>query len=262
MAWLRFSLLVLLGAQLRLPTAKLKPAAIAAFDRYASKAEAKMGAEPAKEPGLRNGELNIEAAISDSRAKPPGAMIQDWIGRMFLPGATIAEVESVLQDYADYKNFYKPKIVDSKELGHRDNEYDIFLRMYEKHVVTVVLNADFRVQYARRGPQELAITSRSTRIAEVKDPDKSYDVELPVGNDSGFLWRLNSYWRFEEADDGVYARCEAISLSRDVPFGVGWILNGFLQSLPKESMINTLQGTKAAVEAHRAVSGRSGSGEK
>jgi hypothetical protein len=250
--WFRFSLIFLLGAQVRLPTAKLKPAAIAAFDRYAAKAETKMQAEPVKEPGLKGAELKIESALNDDRGKA-GAMIQDWVGRMFIPGATLAEVKSVMQDYGDYKNFYKPKIIDSEELAHHEGEFDVFLRMYEKHVLTVVLNTEYHIRYAMPDPQELTIASRSIRIAEVRDPDRSYADELPVGDDSGFLWRLNSYWHFEQADGGVYARCEAISLSREVPFGVGWILNGFLESFPKESMMNTLRGTQAAVEARRAV---------
>jgi hypothetical protein len=68
-----------------------------------------------------------------------------------------------------------------------------------------------------------------------------------VGNDSGFLWRVNTYWRFQSADGGVYARCEAISLSRDVPFGLGWMLKGFLEGFPKESMMNMLRGTRDAM---------------
>ncbi len=76
------------------------------------------------------------------------------------------------------------------------------------------------------------------------------DEELPVGDDTGFLWRLNSYWRFESGDGGVYAQCEAVSLSRAVPRGLGWMLNGFLETLPKESMMNTLRGTREAVQEH------------
>ena len=72
-----------------------------------------------------------------------------------------------------------------------------------------------------------------------------------MGDDTGFLWRLNSYWRFEQADGGVYAECEAISLSRDVPPILGWMIKGFLEKFPKESMQNTLRGTKAAVLAKR-----------
>ena len=90
------------------------------------------------------------------------------------------------------------------------------------------------------------INSRSTRIAEVNDPDRSMTEEVRVGHDDGFLWALNSYWRFEQADGGVYAELEAVSLSRDLPFGLMW-LKGFLQKFPKDSMEATLKGTKRAV---------------
>ena len=228
--------------------AKITPQAAAAFDRYVSQSEARMSGDSPRDPGLRNGEMRIEPAGSAQNTKVPGGMIQDWVGRMFMPGATLDQVQKVLRDYANYQNFYRPKIVASKTLARVGDDYDIFLRLREVHVVTVVLNTTYHVQYRMPDPQHLIVTARSTRIAEVKDPDQSLTDELPPGNDSGFLWRLNSYWSFEAADGGVYARCEAISLSRDVPLGLGWMLKGFLASFPKESMVNTLRGTKDAVE--------------
>ncbi len=184
----------------------------------------------------------------------PGAMIQDWVGTTFLPGATLAQVESVLRDYAEYKNFYRPKVIESQQLAHSGGEYDVMLRLYEKHILTVVLNSTYHIRYETPDPKHLVVTSRSTHIGEVKDPSKSTTEEVPSGSDSGFLWRLNSYWRFEAADGGVYARCEAISLSRDVPIALGWMLKGFLERYPKDSMVNTLRGTRAAVADLKTVS--------
>ncbi len=190
--------------------------------------------------------MSIES-VGGGGTKVPGGMIQDWVGTMFVPGATLDQARAVLQDYASYKTFYAPQAIESKLLGHRDDEYDVFLRLHEKHILSVVLNTTYHVRYGMPDAQHLTVTSYSTRIGEVKDPEKSYDDELPVGNDSGFLWRLNTYWRFRSADGGVYARCEAISLSRDVPFGLGWMLKGFLERFPKESMMNTLRGTRDAI---------------
>ncbi len=85
----------------------------------------------------------------------------------------------------------------------------------------------------------------------MKDRNNSEAGEEPLGDDSGFLWRLNSYWRFEESEGGVFAECQAISLSRDVPALLGWMIKGFLEKFPKESMLNTLRGTKAAVIKRR-----------
>ena len=239
--------------------AKLTAQTTAAFDEYVGQAEARMNADvqpgrfllldvrPELKNKVRAGDLAIESA-SDLKlageAKVPDGMIQDWIGMMFLPGATLDDVRSVLQDYANYKNFYKPKVIESKEISHSGDDYDVFLQLYEKHVLTVVLNTTYQVHYKTIDSQRMEVISRSTRIAEMKGT-----IEQQPGNDTGFLWRLNSYWRFEAADGGVYAQCEAISLSRDVPLGLGWMIKGFLEKFPKESMMNTLRGTRAAVAA-------------
>jgi hypothetical protein len=251
--WARFSffLPLFLGV---LPVARLTPQATAAFDRYVEQAESRMNSDAVRDPKLRAGETRVEAVDAARHADAPGAMIQDWIGTTFLPGATLAEVQSGMRNYPEYKNVYRPKVIESQQLAHSGDEYDVLLRLYEKHILTVVLNSTYHVRYEMPDAKHLIVTSRSTHIGEVKDPGKSITEELAVGADSGFLWRLNSYWRFEAADGGVYARCEAISLSRDVPAGLGWLLKGFLDSFPKASMVNTLRGTRTAVENSKAVS--------
>jgi hypothetical protein len=210
-----------------------------------------MNSDPVRDPQLAGGQARIEARVAPRdearNANAPGAMIQDWVGTMFIPGATLGQVRTVLEDYAEYKSFYRPKVIESQQLAHSGDEYDVLLRLYEKHILTIVLNSTYHIRYEVPDSKHLIVTSRSTHIGEVKDPGKSYTQEVAQGSDSGFLWRLNSYWRFEAADGGVYARCEAISLSRDVPPGMGWMLKGFLESLPKDSMVNTLRGTRAAV---------------
>jgi hypothetical protein len=230
-----------------IPFAHLTPEATAAFDRYVGQAEGRMRSDPIRDPTLGGGEARTEAVDAARNVNPPGAMIQDWVGTTFLPGATLEQVQSVLRDYAHYKNFYRPKVIESREISHSGDDYDVLLRLYEKHILTVVLNSTYHIRYEMPDAKHLVVTSRSTHIGEVKDPDKSYTDEVPQGEDSGFLWRLNSYWHFEAADGGVYARCEAISLSRDVPPGLGWMLKGFLEGFPKASMKNTLLGTKEAL---------------
>jgi hypothetical protein len=166
---------------------------------------------------------------------------------MFIPGANLGKVRSIMQDYTNYKTYFRPKVIESRLLSHRRDEFEVFLRLYEKHILTVVLNTNYAIEYGALDPGHMNIVSRSTRVAEVKNSKRSFDEEEPVGKDTGFLWALNSYWRLEEGDGGVYAECEAISLSRDVPFGLGWAIKGFLDQFPKESMENTLAGLKRAV---------------
>jgi hypothetical protein len=84
----------------------------------------------------------------------------------------------------------------------------------------------------------------STRIAEVENLGEKNESEMPVGNDSGFMWRLNSYWRFEQRDGGTYVQLEAISLTRDIPAGLSWLVAPFVNSIPRESLEFTLQRTR------------------
>jgi hypothetical protein len=203
---------------------------------------------------VRNGERIAVARKTDDGGKEirvTGGMIQDWMGAIFIPHATISQVRSVLQDYPDYKTLFAPEVTESKIIANYGDDYKVFLRLYKKHVLTVVLNANYDIRYHAVGSDALMVDSRSTRIVEVKNPkEKEADwEEYPPGRDTGFLWRLNSYWRLKEADGGVYGELEAISLSRDVPFGLGWLVRGFVEKFPRESMVNTLDGVRRAVES-------------
>jgi hypothetical protein len=247
--------------------ATLTPATARAFDRYAELTEVRMNADlaagrflkldgqPDLKAKIRKGQIHIEAGVtldSGKKIEVPDGMIQHWAGMMFIPRATILQVKAVLQDYENYKSYYQPEVIESKQIAHQGEEFDVFLRLFKKHLLTVVLNTNYHIRYGMPDPQRMYVISRSTRIAEAKDEKHPEAGEEPAGDDSGYLWRLNSYWRFEQADGGVYAECEALSLSRDVPAVLGWIIKGFLEKFPKESMQNTLRGTKTAVMGQAA----------
>ena len=89
--------------------------------------------------------------------------------------------------------------------------------------------------------------SISTRIAQVENAGQPNEHELPPGQDGGYLWRLNSYWRYLDSGRGVYVQCEAISLTRDIPAGLGWLIGPMVESVPRESLEFTLQSTREAV---------------
>src|SRR5262249_13858082 len=89
--------------------------------------------------------------------------------------------------------------------------------------------------------------SRSTRVSEIADPGTPSEHVLPSGHDHGFMWRLNSYWEFEQAPDGVFVQCEAISLNRHIPTGQALMIDPFGNTIPREVLQSTLDATRAAV---------------
>ncbi len=179
----------------------------------------------------------------------PDALIHHWIGAVFSRGATLHLVLSVVQDYDRHQDIYQPEVVRSKLLRHDGNDFQIFYRLRERKVITVTLNTNHNVHYFPIDPHHCRSRSASTRIAEVGNAGAPDEYEKPVGHDGGFLWRMNSDWRFEELDGGVYVEVESVSLTRDIPAGLGWIVKPFVTSIPRESLLETLGSTRSAVEA-------------
>jgi hypothetical protein len=93
----------------------------------------------------------------------------------------------------------------------------------------------------------------TTRIAEVENAGRANERVLPPDTGYGFLWHLYSYWRFQERKGGVCIECRAISLTRDMPRGLGWIIEPIIQKLPKESLINILEATRRALQAEERL---------
>ncbi len=89
--------------------------------------------------------------------------------------------------------------------------------------------------------------SIASNIYEVDDAGTPGERRTPADRGQGFLWRLNTYCWFDQRPEGVYEQCESISLTRDVPFGLGWIIKPFITSIPKETLEFTLGKVRAGV---------------
>ena len=237
-------------------TVELKPQTVQAFDSYIQKAEARMEASRGsaflwtdgtgvRRDHVRKGAVEAEPWSGNGDIEVADGLIHDWIGAVFIPGATMPKTLALLQDYNKNKRYFKPEVIDSVRVSRSGNDFHIRLRLLKKKVVTVVLNTEHDVHYAQLDDTRWYSRSYSTRIAEVESPGKD-EREMPPGHDHGFLWRLYSYWRFQQRDGGVYVECEAISLTRSVPTGLGWLINPIIRSLPRESLANTLKDVRDA----------------
>jgi hypothetical protein len=120
-----------------------------------------------------------------------------------------------------------------------------------------VLDTDHDVRYSAVEARRWFCRSYTTRISEVEDAGTAKERVLEPDSGYGFLWRLHSYWKFEagEAEQGVRIECRAISLTRDVPLGLGWIIDPIVRKLPQESLVRTLACTRRALAGmvHRSV---------
>ncbi len=239
----RFAVWALLAPQTML-LAGLKPETSAAFDKYTQLAEQRMDRELKEGHFLVLGDSSRSGMVvqehkSDEVAVPHG-QIHHWLGGVFLPGLTLAQAAAIKQDYAHYKDIYKPDVVESRLIKRNGDEFELYLKIYKKQILTVVYDTYYTVHYYSPEPGKLFLRSYATKINE---------VDKPAGEDRGFLWRLNSYWRLQEADGGVYVECEAVSLSRDVPAFLNYVVGTFIKKFPAESMRNTLAALKREADS-------------
>jgi len=120
-------------------------------------------------------------------------------------------------------------------------------------VLNLMLNTEHEVQNVKDKPSRAPSRSTAGRIPGGENAGKSDEREKTPGEDSGFMWRMETWWRMEEHDGGVYVQSEAVSLTRDIPVVIGWMIEPFVTSIPKESLTFTLEATRKAAEAHRAA---------
>ena len=154
---------------------------------------------------------------------------------------------AVVEDYDRHGDYYKPEVVQSKTIAHSGDDYKVRYRLRKKKIVTIILDTDCDVHRHSLSSTRAYSDSYSSRIAQVEHAGEPGEQELPPGKDGGYLWRLNSYWRYFDSGRGVYVQCEAVSLTRDIPTGLGWLIRPFIESVPKESLEFTLQSTRDAV---------------
>jgi hypothetical protein len=252
----------------------LKPETTAAFNHYVQVTEQRIDtdlrgghflyldnfSEEARQrtyAQLQQGELYIEQLHTMEGETPlrvPNGMIHHWIGIAFIPKVTLTQTLHILLDYSKQAEIYKPDIRRSRLLSSNGNTSTIYLQLFKKSMVTVVLNAEFDAKFNKLSDSRAEIRSYSTRIAELRNPGEPDEYELPVGDDHGYLWRLDTWWRVEEKDGGVYIQVESIGLSRKVPAPFMWMIASTIRKLSYDVVANLLKQTRNAVtNSHEAA---------
>jgi hypothetical protein len=265
------SLPLLICAFSALQAADLQPETIAAFDRYVKLTEDGF----AKNRGFENflwvdhhaKEKSIvwlqqtiiqpmQTLDHGAQIEVPGGVIQHWLASAYLErsDADVDHTRGLLLNFAGYKDFFKQVIIDSKMTKHEGDQYDFLLRFYKKQFKTVVLNVNETAKYTLIDPTRWAVACHSTHIGEAEHPKdkKKLDEERLPEDDAGYLWRLNFYWRVEQADNGIYVELEVITLAREESgrLNPSRFLTGF-QDFPHELTQDLMGGVEGIFEHHR-----------
>ena len=180
--------------------------------------------------------------VLDSRGKEivvAGGMVHHWRGSIFIPGI---ELDDVLSKVANpgARDTRQEDVLESTVLERGPNWLKIYLKLRRSKVVTVVYNTEHLVSYRRYSGARASSRSVAVKIAELENPNSEEEREKPQGVDRGFLWRLNSYWRYAQVDGGVLVECESVSLSRTVPTPLKLFIRSSIHGMARQSMKRTL----------------------
>ena len=185
----------------------------------------------------------------------PDGMVHHWRGCVFIPGVTLDFVFSRIANPTE-EDTKQEDVLDSRVLERGPEQLKLYLKLQRSKIVTVVYNTEHLVRYKRHDTGQAYSSSIATKIAELERPQGQQEREKPEGRDSGFLWRMNSYWRYEQVSGGVIVECESITLSRSIPSFLLYIVRPIINSVAKESMHRTLESMRIRMtRSHRLASG-------
>jgi hypothetical protein len=247
---------------------ELKPATLAAFEKYVKLTEARMAGEvegPAKflwvdrQPDaqraqlyarLKRGEVlasRMETRDGKAEIKINDGLIHHWVGTVLLPGATLDKVMAFVKDYGNYSKYFAPTIVRSRVISQTADHFEVAMRTSTRKIITVVIDADYGIDYRTLGPDRVYTRSAAKNIFEIGDAGTPHERRTPAEQGRGYLWRLNNYCSFEQRAEGTYEQCESISLTTEVPWLLRFIVTPFVTSVPRETLEFTLGRVRAGV---------------
>jgi len=259
------------------------PAVLREYDDYVAAAERRMPARfdsgelawvPA--PALReaaarlaDGKLvrwNIADAVVNRRIAGQNGTVIHWIGAIRIPGATLAELQSVLGDYDHYDRIYHPIVsaCQAKRVGEGPNAiYDVtiglrsafrFVSLFPQHYAFQVKGRIQRMDANLAEPSALRVHLAASEIRESDSGEPGRADFLEPYRDHGIMWALNAYWRARRQGADIYLEFESITLARSVQAFVctlGFvpvpkaIVSAAMESLPVDTLTVILEATRA-----------------
>ena len=254
------------GPAVPVEAAELKPRTVEAFNEYRAAVEARIDRELGSNRGflgidfdnpaeaasirtrVRKGEVYVARLAARGRdaedINVPDGLINHWRGMIFVPDLTVDRAIAELRSPATGRH-QQEDVLESRLLWRDGDRSRIYRKLMRKKIVTVTYNTEHDVVYEHRGAGRMSSRSIATRIAELEDAGTPQEREKPIGQDRGFMWRLNSYWRYEQVPGGVIIELESLTLSRDIPAIIKFIAKPIINSIARESISRTLESVRS-----------------
>ena len=193
------------------------------------------------------GAINVAPGRGDGITEVPGGLVHHWTGAIFVPGALLERALETSQDYRAYGSIYKA-VVASKLLERSGNAFHVWLRLKGGGGgVSVVLEIRTTVEYFQQTARQAYSIAKADEIREVKNPGSHEERLLPPGDDSGYLWRGNTFTLLTAVEGGILVEMETLGLSRRFPPMLGWIIEPIARRVGRRGVEQSLREFAGAV---------------
>lgn len=224
--------------------ATLEPRTVREFEEYLRSVDAQMVGRAAAAAAVSGVTQGVTAHARGKEVRD--GLVHDWSAATFIPGARKAQAVAVLEDFSRHPAIY-PEVVEGRVEKREPGRIFGFHLLRKKKVLEVNLEARYQLEVLPSPPNRYASRSTALSITELENVGTTKEKRLPPGQDHGFLWRLQTYWILEETSEGLWMEVRSVSLTRDVPMGLGWAVKPIVKDLPRESLEALMAATRKAV---------------
>jgi hypothetical protein len=241
-------------------TIELQPETEAAWKQFVAAKDSSVGRaalnpelflEVDRSPGLRarvrGGEIFIEPGLRGGSVDVPSGLIHDWVGSVFIPDATGERVVENARSFERYPEFYKPSVLEARTLRASGDACAFSLLLRQKVLfVDAALDGQYECNYSSLPPTRWYSITSSTCIREILNFAHADEHRFEPDTGDGFVWRLHSVEKYEQADGGVYVEIEAAALSRPIPGSLRWMVRGLVERISRAALLTSLRQTRDA----------------
>jgi len=243
--------------------ADLQPETVKAWNAYIESQEKRIAAEENSNKGFLAMDFqNADAAAKERRAvlagevsirrmtpgkgadgdiEVPGGAIHHWRGAVFVPDVPFEFAINRIR-HPELETEQQEDVLESRVLERSSpDQYKLYLKLKRSQIITAIYNTEHLANFRKLDDDRIVSRSISIKIAEVEQLGSGREREKPEGHDRGFLWRMNSYWRYQRVPGGVLIECESMTLSRSIPSVLEGLVRPIINNIAKESLERTLR---------------------
>jgi hypothetical protein len=246
-----------------LDAAELDQQALAAWETYTTSAKLHtqerlagnspflwVDEDPIRTRHLDSGEIVVEPIGKGNPISVPHGFVHHWIGAAFVPGATIQDLSDVVGDYSKYSEIYRPTLIKTELLDSNGDEQKISIIWLQRALlVTAAFYTELDSNYVTLNSRQGYMSIYATRVQQIEHYGQRDEQRLAPDEGSGYVWRLATFARFEERDNGLYLELEVVALSREFSGATRFLLQPLLSRLPRQLLLSKVEQTRQAIKS-------------